>query len=478
MHAPDSELNNLSLFTNGFAALISNTSEEYLFDSFLSGIADSTQAVLGHRGLSIQDLLRLPRLENDILAENDVYLDAVEYAPGEAHQWRLYIGSAVAEFGALQRWYNYFLGHCTTRHGKAIRQPGRSMNLRCLAHYGLSPIAWLPVFAEGIFMIYFGTIDDPGFRAERFVRFISDHLYNAINDLRLQCGLDVPIARGLNSTWTFTQGWRGVGIKIGAKCVDCPRTVLDFNDPKFKRTEWKYADPSCPAADVVICVNCRLYQRRHSGEHRPAFLEEKRQRVKATDKLPCQGPECTSPYSHLHEGSGLWVCWGHDAQLKQGKPLTAIEAEDKSLRPKKPDHCTGPECSKTLIYWRIDCRMFLCESHYCQIKAGNPLTEIGTVRNSRAASKPVASKPVASKPVASKPVASKPVASKPVASKPDASKPDHCEGPECTYSTKIFKNAKSGKYLCHSHRLQIQSGKPLTQLLHRKSTATRPKPDH
>jgi hypothetical protein len=178
MHVTDTELGDLPLFTKGFAGLISCTNEEILLDSFLRGIPESTQSVLGKPGFSIQDLLDLPRLPDDVLAEHTAYLDALEYGSNEwGDGWRLYVGAATGEFGSLRRWYDYFCSMCKTRHGQASAQRGRKMNLRCIAHYGTDPPALLTIFAEGILMIYLGTVDDPGYRRDDYSRFINDNLY-------------------------------------------------------------------------------------------------------------------------------------------------------------------------------------------------------------------------------------------------------------------------------------------------------------
>jgi hypothetical protein len=345
----------------------------------LSGIPESTQAVLGHPGFDIQDLLQLPRLDEQVLSEKTIYMDALKYAPGEKYQWRLYVGSAVGEYGALQRWHNYHLAACDTRHGKASRQQGRSMNLRCLAHYGLSPVSWLPIFAESIFMVFLGTISDPGFRIPKFDRFVNDYLYEVVDNLRTDSGLDPSISKGLNSTWSFAQGWRGVGLKVGAKCTNCPRTVPDFKHPHFVRGEWKYTEPLSPNQDSIICANCCLYRRRNHGANRPAFWEE--WRSDRQNLQHCEGPACRIRDVYYDEVSGLFLCDLHCVEIQDGRSLTVIqpraaEWEDKYSRPEKPGHCSGPECKNTKIYWRSDFKVYVCEAHYCQLKEGTTLRPI------------------------------------------------------------------------------------------------------
>lgn len=181
-------------------------------------------------------------------------------------------------FGILQRWMDYLLNNKeNVRHARAARQPGRQINLRCLAHYGHELESWCLALAEGVFQVYLGTVDDPGPHAhtERTKRFLNDSLYVAIEVLRSFCALDKPVVKGLNSTWTLVQGWRGPSLKVGTKCVDCTRTVLAGTDSLFHRSQWQYADSSRPAGDELRCNNCDIYRKKY-GQARPAFLETAR----------------------------------------------------------------------------------------------------------------------------------------------------------------------------------------------------------
>jgi hypothetical protein len=90
-----------------------------------------------------------------------------------------------------------------------------------------------------------------------------------IKDLRPSCGLDDPVATGLNSTWTFTQGWKGNSIKPGAKCVNCLRQVPESNDPDWNRHTWTFADAERPTHARVMCINCHCYRLNHGGANRP-----------------------------------------------------------------------------------------------------------------------------------------------------------------------------------------------------------------
>ncbi|KAH9869157.1 hypothetical protein IAQ61_006362 [Plenodomus lingam] len=150
------------MFTVAFAGLLTRGSEDYLVEQVLSGVPESTKIVLGQRGFQIEDLLSLPRLSNSELSEKYVYLDVLQYAPNESLKWKLYVGSAVSEFGSLRRWHGYLRKTAKgTRHESALKEAGRTMNLQCISHDGFYPELWLPLLTEAVMMIYLGSVNEP-----------------------------------------------------------------------------------------------------------------------------------------------------------------------------------------------------------------------------------------------------------------------------------------------------------------------------
>ncbi|PVI03387.1 hypothetical protein DM02DRAFT_257434 [Periconia macrospinosa] len=259
----------LPVLTMGFYNLLLRSKQEYLVDLFLQGVPESTKLVLGKQGFTIADLLSLPRLSASKLSEHTVYIDCLEYAPKEDGDWRLYVGSATGSYGALQRWLNYL---CPSkekfRHTNMCQKKGRRVHLRSLSHYGFDPEPWLAVFAESIFMLYLGTVDDPRATWTTWAgnNFCHDLLYSTVEKVRSSSNLDQPLRRGLNSTWSLAQGWRGGGFKPGTKCHRCG---LRVDDPSAKKkVRFYHTDPSQPSASDALCHLCYDYKRR-MGKDRP-----------------------------------------------------------------------------------------------------------------------------------------------------------------------------------------------------------------
>lgn len=359
------------LMTSGFETILAESDEDFLVQSIMSGVPDSTLIVLGEEGFKIEDLLQLPRLSDSDLTEQGVYIDCLKYAPGEKDDWRLYVGSGTGTYGILKRWSNYLdRTDNNTRHGKASRQSGREMNLRAVAKYKFGPEPWLPVLAEGVFMLLLGTVSDPGWRSPSFSTFVHDDLYSTIEYLRIGCDLEDPVAPGLNSTWTFTQGWRGVGIKSGAKCVDCQRVVPAAHDAAFNREDWWYADLGRPVADQLRCKNCSTYLQRNGFVRTPAMEEE---RVYMFDTKPKTDKpnkcEVCDEKAYLYcKPLGQWLCTMH-FQRGQGKSNKAMDAPVKkqTVYPKattpKPKECGWPECHKAVSNWNGSWQRWACSSH-------------------------------------------------------------------------------------------------------------------
>lgn len=372
-----SEHSGFKLFTNSFGALLFQADLDWLVDCLIAGIPESTMLAFADPEFSIKNLLQLPRLSDGALSEQSVYLDCLEYDPLEDEDYRLYVGSATGQFGCLQRWHSYFKGKCTTRHGKESSAEGRTMNLRCVAHYGLDPEPFLPILAEGVFMVLLGTVDDPGYRSVNTARFVDDELYEAFSTLRKECKLLAPLVGGLNSTWVFTQGWRGRGLRPGTKCVNCPRIVLPRKDPAYRRLDWTYADPIRPLATHVKCINCVTYKKRNDGKERPAELEEKRPgltpRVKSTHEKPeiCEYSGCKEAVFGWCGKHLKWYCVRHrDRALHDFN----MDAEPKTQTKPKPAKCSstieGKPCPHDAERWNGNVKDWLCKLHDNRQKQG------------------------------------------------------------------------------------------------------------
>jgi len=291
----DVDDDHFQLFTRGFATLISNADPDFLLESFLGGVPEETRLVLGKSNFTVDDVLSLPRLPNTILSEKGVYVSMTKGSPEDtwyaastfprhfqlrltfaSREWESYVGSACGIHGILQRWYDYIGGPNpgarkeTGRHSRAIFVEGRTLNFRCLAHYGHDPIPWLTHFAESVFMIYLGTVSDSGFRKDPSSKFVHDDLYTAVYAIRAACQLDRPLAPGLNSTWSLLQGWkrRHGGIK---SCQNCGDTSEAHTARGVGRTQFVSVDPTRPDGLSFKCGACYQHFYTHRVD-RPAKL--------------------------------------------------------------------------------------------------------------------------------------------------------------------------------------------------------------
>ncbi|KAH6511071.1 hypothetical protein HBI81_246180 [Parastagonospora nodorum] len=365
------------LFVSSFRVLFRKASEDWLVKCFLEGVDESTMCILGKVGFSIFDLLQLPRLTNSVLSEKSVYLDCLENILD--HDYNTYVGSGTGQFGSLQRWFDYLTGKDTrTRHGSISCLPERAVNLRGLAHYGFEPEPFLPILAEGVFMVYLGTVTDPkrGSQAPSMHR--NPGLYKAINKLRADCGLEAPVAKGLNTTWTFTQGWRGPGLKAGSKCVNCSRVVLPLKDPKFSRNDWYYANPDEPTSSHVKCKNCVIYQRTH-GVERSDILEKRRPGFKpkttAVGDRPefCQYGDCDVPVDSWNGVTKKYLCKNHCNRANTGADMDTPFATP-AQRPagELPKTCEWEGCTMPVFQFsgKTNPPKYLCSVHTGRAQQG------------------------------------------------------------------------------------------------------------
>jgi hypothetical protein len=374
------------LLTNGFAALLRRGDEDFLVESILRGVPDSIKLVLGKEHFTLEELKSLPRLSNSELTEHGVYVDVIENG-GTVSEWMLYVGSATGQFGVAQRWYTYLgSGVDGTHHAKEVQKPGRTTNLRCIAHFGFKPDFWLTTFTETIFMLYLGSIydpriawDDPDYTS----KFINDTLYKEVDDIRADCALpDMVEGRGLNRTWSLVQGWKDVGIDAGAECVNCKRVTPDPSDPTFKRRYWHYADPARPSGSNVICRNCVRYVQTN-GKDRSTLLEERRKaRTYATEENPghCQHDGCSRTDDVMwcgKPGHKKYYCVTHHSRAKKGIFMDApfVEGRAKPFQATRPNPgiCEHAGCVSTInVAWNgtQGHRKYYCSTHDHRAKKG------------------------------------------------------------------------------------------------------------
>ncbi|KAH9864694.1 hypothetical protein J1614_010630, partial [Plenodomus biglobosus] len=454
------------IFTKAFAKMLTTATEDYLVEQVLSGVPESTKVVLGRKGFQMADILSLPRLSDSELSENSVYLDALEYGPNEEFRWRLYVGSAMSQFGSLTRW-NTYLRKATkgTRHERAIKKAGRRMNLRCISHYGFTPEPWLPILAEAVMMIYLGTVNDPRLRqpSHETTTFVNDKIYETFDKIRFNCGLDAPLTLGLNLTWPCAQGWKGPGIKAGAACENCARVVLHPTHPLYSRREWRYADPGRPSASHVICLLCSKYKKRYNKD-RPVAFEAKRSaqpsglrkvQEKSGRKKPksCEFKSCDrATFAHF-KAHKKYYCAAHHSRAVRGQAMDApikkqVHGAYVSSH-KRPKMCEQAGCDRAVYkYYSAQ------NKYYCQVHLSRAQGPKGKATTIRAMDAPILSKKTKPQP-----------GDAPRITNTNAGRltPKGCEEPTCNQEEcAVVYHKDHDKFYCNAHKLRAKKGSDMT----------------
>ncbi|KAF9700898.1 hypothetical protein EKO04_000894 [Ascochyta lentis] len=219
---------------------------------------------------------------------------------------------------------------------------------------------------------------------------------------RSDCALDPTLALGLNSTWSFAQGWRGPGIKSGAKCVNCARVVPQAEDPLFNRRAWRHADQSRPKADQLKCYNCHYYFE-INGRERPARLETSRaadsqefktkNRSGRTPPPICEHTGCSGPIYRWYPPHSKYYCPLHRDRAIKGTDMDAepVVRAKKSKRDRdRPDTCEAEDRDETTIKYVGPSKQFYCRAHGHRARAGKkqrssilPLMPSGIAQHTR-----------------------------------------------------------------------------------------------
>ncbi|RII07168.1 hypothetical protein CUC08_Gglean008136 [Alternaria sp. MG1] len=353
--------------TRRYVIIFHNSDEEWLVQQVLKGIPESTKLVLGKKDLTIDDLLSLPRLMDEELLEQGIYIDVVQDLGASPEQlFELYIGSASGENGISQRWYDYEpASRCpggsraTGIHGTAINDPNKTMNLRALAIYGNDPIAWLTILSESIFMILLGTVEDTGIRwTGRNADMVSDEMYGFFAEISKD--FPVSLGKGLNSTLSIKQGYRMRYNSPRAKCCnpECGRPVVPKKDPAYQKHRFAYYD-ACRPGEAIICLNCLKYEKENEGAQRPGIYERKRVFRDNNPRSLCMWKDCNKELKYVPkedrkgEDPGtlvqdpdstsetfIWVCEPHAKtvryQLKQTRARNDVDGTAPVIPKKNP----------------------------------------------------------------------------------------------------------------------------------------------
>jgi len=222
-------------------------------------------------------------------------------------------------------------------YGDAIRDRMSHINLRPLANYGDDPVSWLTLLTESLFMVFLGTVRDTGIRSTGLMsKMCCDALYDSIEEFRI--GFPEPIGPGLNSTWSLVQGYRTNPNSLRNRCCnkDCQRPVMPKKHPLFCKNRFASYELEMPA-DVVICINCLVYSKRHSGASRPQEFELRRLFRDANSRSHCMWGDCKKPLQYTHwlskKPPGTDNGWiAHDEVVTGGQYIWSCDHHMRSFR--------------------------------------------------------------------------------------------------------------------------------------------------
>ncbi|KAF7545685.1 hypothetical protein G7Z17_g9002 [Cylindrodendrum hubeiense] len=300
--------------TRAFRSLLAHARQEELKRQILDHMPRKAQQVLGKKDLRPLDLLEMPKVPDDFL-HRLVYFDVpirvgqqnIEKAPSKLAQKRevkavkpgvhirpsmeakIYIGSSISKLGGCSR---------TAKHELEANRPAGSRS-RSL-HYSFSGQvdvvpsffvagAWsnpnaleeyndeaqdvtrsLPVFLEGLLMVYLGTyhvVNRP--QSEGSVRLFSDASYDLVRRLRKDLQLPCLHPDSLNQAWPLMQGVHG-GMVRATRCanVECGRRKVEEQEPgdEFKTTT-KLVALNGPFSSRY-CMGCWLFAMQNDGSMR------------------------------------------------------------------------------------------------------------------------------------------------------------------------------------------------------------------
>jgi hypothetical protein len=294
------EQNHFLPFVRRLVPIINNADEDWLVETVLCGIPDSTKLVFGKDGFNASDIVSLPRLAASDGCHKGIYIDVVaNSATGLlGSNVQLYVGSAAGKYGIAQRWACYIsAGRGKTPvsglHNQAIFNNLQNLNIRALADYGDDPIRWLPNFSESIFMLLLGTVRDTGIRKSANGEanpYCTDELYKCVAACRE--GFPEPIGEGLNSTWSLKQGFKMTLNSNRACCINCGFRMVPRGHVMWREV---FSRDSTKPGESVICKLCHAYALIHNGVPRPQILEERMVFRKNTPSDKCMWNDCGKP---------------------------------------------------------------------------------------------------------------------------------------------------------------------------------------
>ncbi|KLP19917.1 uncharacterized protein LW94_12195 [Fusarium fujikuroi] len=308
--------------TSQFRSILARVDIQQLIDNLFEHMPKCVQKIFGKKNLRPMDLLDLPKVPHSFshrLTYTDVpvragvnnitRLPGVRGKPvksikpdaqlGKEAPTKVYLGSTISKFGAYTRIRTHEAGSDGKVKEKSVhydftKQPDVAPNLRIVGVWSNPFVVdsldnpndidrWLPVFLEGILMVYLGLVHRSNTPLiDRTLQGVFSEAKYVLID-RLRSNLELPDfhTQSLNLAWSIAQGVNG-GMIVVNECSNCKR-------PKFfhgKKQKFVTLDGSLSDR---ICGACYQYARKHNGELRTSNTTHY---VKSRGARVCNNPNC------------------------------------------------------------------------------------------------------------------------------------------------------------------------------------------
>ncbi|RBA09380.1 hypothetical protein FPRO05_06517 [Fusarium proliferatum] len=310
--------------TSQFRSVLAQVDIQQLIDNLFEHMPKCVQKIFGKQDLRPMDLLDLPQVPHSFShrltytnipvragVNNITRLPGVKGKPvksikpdaqlGKEAPTKVYLGSAISKLGAYTRIRAHEEGSDGKVKEKSVhydftKQPDVAPNLRIIGVWSNPFVVdsldspndidrWLPVFLEGILMVYLGLVHRSNVPlVDRSLQGVFAEAKYVLID-RLRSNLELPDFhnQSLNLAWSIAQGVNG-GMLVVHECSNpaCRR-------PKFFQGKKQRFLTVNGKLSERICLMCYQYARKHDGELRTA---NKARYDKSQGARVCNNPNC------------------------------------------------------------------------------------------------------------------------------------------------------------------------------------------
>ncbi|KAF5551799.1 hypothetical protein FMEXI_3142 [Fusarium mexicanum] len=368
--------------TSQFRSVLAKVDIQQLIDNIFKHIPNKVQKLLGKQDLRPIDLLDLPQVPQNFMhrltyvdiavragVNNITRLPGVTKNPVKSikhgaqleceTEIKVYAGSTMNKRGARKRIRHHEIGSDGKKekcmHYSYTSQPDVAPNFRIIGIWSNPFVVesldntndiqrWLPVFLEGIIMVFLGLIhrSNKPLVDRSFLELFSEAKYGLIDHLRSNLELPDFHNQSLNQAWSLAQGIAG-GMIVVNECDNpaCKR-------PRFFRGKIQTFIPIYGTLSDRVCMACYQFWRKN-GTLRT---------LNRTQHDKSQGPRvCNNPFCDRTEGdpsapkfirdrldNTKWRCGRcHDWQREHNNEDRPSDVRDENRS------CCNPNCDTVQV---------------------------------------------------------------------------------------------------------------------------------